>query len=212
MGREFLDVFEEWASSYDEAVTGHDPQYRDVFERYDTILGEVAQLAEGSVLEFGVGTGNLTEKIIEKGQHVIGIEPSEPMRKLAKEKLPDLPLQEGDFLSFPTVDEPIHSIVSTYAFHHLTKEEKQEAIANFFSLLEEGGKVVFADTVYESEPAEQQIKQEAEEKGYHDLLEDLNREYYPHLEELRQLFTESGFHFEAMQRNKFVWIFVAEKQ
>src|SRR5699024_5442347 len=120
MGREFLKVFEEWASSYDESVSGDDPQYRDVFDGYDTILDEVAQLSEGTVLEFGLGTGNLTRKILAKGQPVIGIEPSEPMRNVAKEKLPELEIHEGDFLAFPLPDQPIDTIVSTYAFHHLT--------------------------------------------------------------------------------------------
>ncbi|WP_018933624.1 class I SAM-dependent DNA methyltransferase [Gracilibacillus lacisalsi] len=211
MGREFLEVFEEWASTYDEAVTGHDPQYRDVFEGYDTILKEVAQLAEGTVMEFGVGTGNLTEKVLAKGLPVIGIEPSDPMRELAKEKLPQLDLYEGDFLEFPLPNKPVNTIISTYAFHHLTKAEKNKAVAKFYSLLANGGRVVFADTVYENEQAEQQIKQEAHELGYHDLLEDLNREYYPQLEEIRELFEQNGFHFEAKKRNKFVWLFVAEK-
>lgn len=211
MGREFLEVFEEWASTYDEAVTGHDPQYRDVFQGYDTILDEVAQLAEGTVMEFGVGTGNLTKKMLNKNVNVIGIEPSAPMRELAKEKLPDVKLLEGDFLEFPLPDKPIDTIVSTYAFHHLTKEEKNRAIGKFYTLLTNGGRVVFADTVYENQEAEQKIKQEAKELGYHDLLEDLNREYYPQLDDLRQLFGRNGFRFEARQKNKFVWLFVAEK-
>ncbi|MGN8644731.1 class I SAM-dependent methyltransferase [Gracilibacillus sp. HCP3S3_G5_1] len=211
MGREFLEVFEEWASTYDEAVTGHDPQYRDVFQGYDTILDEVAQLAKGTVMEFGVGTGNLTKKMLNKNVNVIGIEPSAPMRELAKEKLPDVELLEGDFLEFPLPDKPIDTIVSTYAFHHLTKEEKNRAIGKFYTLLTNGGRVVFADTVYENQEAEQKIKQEAKELGYHDLLEDLNREYYPTLDDLRQLFERNGFRFEARQKNKFVWLFVAEK-
>ncbi|SHM49873.1 class I SAM-dependent DNA methyltransferase [Gracilibacillus kekensis] len=212
MGREFLEVFEEWASSYDEAVTGHDPQYRDVFEGYDTILSEVAQLSIGKVMEFGVGTGNLTEKIVAKGLAVVGVEPSAPMRQLAKEKLPQLELFEGDFLDYPLPKEQVDTIVSTYAFHHLTKEEKNIAITKFHSLLTDGGRVVFADTVYEDKQAEKLIKQEASRKEYYDLLEDLNREYYPYLEELQQLFKQNGFSFEAKQRNKFVWLFIAKKQ
>lgn len=212
MGREFLEVFEEWATSYDESVTGGDPQYRDVFDGYDTILEEVAQLSKGTVLEFGVGTGNLTEKIVAKNLTVIGIEPSEPMLELAKEKLPDTELHEGDFLEFPEPAQKVDTIVSTYAFHHLTNEEKNQAIAKFHDLLSVGGRVVFADTVYENNEAEQAIKEEAMEKGYLDLVEDLNREYYPNLEDLKNFFINNGFQFEAKQRNKFVWLFVAEKQ
>ena len=33
MGREFVDIFDEWIYSYDASVAGEDPEYRDVFER-----------------------------------------------------------------------------------------------------------------------------------------------------------------------------------
>ncbi len=62
-----MDVFEEWASSYDDAVTGNDPQYRDVFEGYDTILNEVAKLTVGNVLEFGgLGQGTFRQSSSQK--------------------------------------------------------------------------------------------------------------------------------------------------
>ena len=32
MGREFVNIFDEWADSYDASVTGNDPEYKDVFE------------------------------------------------------------------------------------------------------------------------------------------------------------------------------------
>ncbi|GAA0300396.1 putative AdoMet-dependent methyltransferase [Gracilibacillus halotolerans] len=212
MGREFLDVFEEWASSYDEAVAGEDPQYRDVFDKYDTILDTVANVAEGNVLEFGVGTGNLSEKLVQKNLQVFGIEPSNPMREIAQEKFPELSIEEGDFLNFPIPATEINSIVSTYAFHHLKDEEKEQAIQKFHDVLVPNGKVIFADTVYETEKTKQDIHEEAKTKGYTDLLHDLQTEYYPLLEDLRAMFERSGFRFEAKQLNKFVWLFVAEKQ
>lgn len=81
MGREFLGLFEQWAESYDRSVEGGDEQYRDVFAGYDRILNTVADKAGRVVLEFGVGTGNLTKKLLERGKTVYGIEPSAPMRK-----------------------------------------------------------------------------------------------------------------------------------
>lgn len=212
MGREFLDVFEEWASSYDEAVAGEDPQYKDVFNKYDTILDTVANEAEGNVLEFGVGTGNLSEKLVQRNLHVFGIEPSDPMREIAQEKFPELSIEEGDFLEFPIPTTEINSIVSTYAFHHLKDEEKEKAIQKFHEVLAPNGKVIFADTVYETEKTKQEIHDEAKAKGYTDLLHDLQTEYYPLLEDLRGMFERSGFSFEAKQLNKFVWLFIAEKQ
>ena len=59
-----MSLFDEWSDSYDQAVTGHDPEYMEVFHDYNGILKEVASKAVGFVIEFGVG-GNLTEKLIQ---------------------------------------------------------------------------------------------------------------------------------------------------
>ena len=61
MGREFIELFEDWADYYDDTVTGHDDEYREVFKGYEEILDRVVNISCGYVLEFGVGTGNLTD-------------------------------------------------------------------------------------------------------------------------------------------------------
>ena len=86
MGREFLHVFEEWANTYDNTVMGNDLEYREVFRNYESILQEVVNLVVGKVLEFGAGTGNLTEKLSAQGYDVIAVEPSKSMRAVAKDK------------------------------------------------------------------------------------------------------------------------------
>ncbi|WP_093216723.1 class I SAM-dependent DNA methyltransferase [Sediminibacillus albus] len=212
MGREFVDLFDKWAGSYDESVTGHDPQYRAVFDKYDTILNEVTNHAEGNVLEFGVGTGNLSKKLMDAGHTVIGVEPSQAMREATAEKFPDLTVFDGDFLSYPDLDVPISTIVSTYAFHHLTDEEKGRAIKGFSKLLPKGGKVVFADTAYKSQEEKDKIHQLAKDNGYQDLLYDLTTEYYPMVDVLKDLFEDNGFYVTFKQMNEFVWLMVADKQ
>src|SRR5690606_3665750 len=134
-------------------------------------------LAISPVVEFGVGTGNLTEKLLARGLQVTGIEPNEAMRQVTAEKLPDLTLVDGDFLQF---DDKIEAktFVSTYAFHHLTDEEKAQAFRLYAEKLPAGGKVVFADTVFESLQAKQQKVDFEASRGYVNLVEDLNREYY----------------------------------
>ncbi|WP_040376058.1 class I SAM-dependent DNA methyltransferase, partial [Peribacillus psychrosaccharolyticus] len=129
MGREFIELFKEWSKSYDDTVEGNDIEYQEVFKHYDRILESVASRAYGHVLEFGVGTGNLTQRLLDAGLSVTGVEPSEPMRAKALEKLPEgTNLVDGDFLDFP-VPEQVDSIVSTWAFHHLTDEENALAFA-----------------------------------------------------------------------------------
>jgi putative AdoMet-dependent methyltransferase len=213
MGREFLELFETWANSYDESVGGQDEQYREVFAGYEVILNTVVNKSGNVVLEFGVGTGNLTKKLLDAGKTVYGIEPSAPMREKAFEKLGEhVSIQDGDFLQFPVPQEPIDTIVSTYAFHHLTDEEKAQAIANYGKLLHKGGKIVFADTAFADEEAFQQTINEAIERGFHNLAEDLQREYYTTLDALERMFKAGGFSVEFSRLNKFVWLMEAVKQ
>ncbi|MBO1914093.1 methyltransferase domain-containing protein, partial [Microvirga sp. 3-52] len=112
MGREFIDIFDEWIDSYDASVAGKDPEYRDVFEGYDEILADVANKSSGTVLEFGTGTGNLTAKLVDKGLTVIGIEPNDAMRQLTSERFPTLKIIDGDLLDFEVDGLLIDTIVS----------------------------------------------------------------------------------------------------
>ncbi|WP_339228882.1 class I SAM-dependent methyltransferase [Oceanobacillus sp. FSL K6-2867] len=212
MGREFIELFEEWAEDYDKSVVGEDPQYAEVFVNYDAILNEVVEQSVGRVLEFGVGTGNLSKKLLQAGHDIIGIEPSKEMRTIAKKKIPGLTILDGDFLIYPTPAEKIETITSTYAFHHLTDEEKAIATKQFAELLPPNGKVVFGDTMFKTEAdKEMQIKY-AMEKRHYDLAEDLNREYYPTLDTMKNAFEKHGFDVSFRQMNNFVWVLTASKK
>ena len=211
MGKEFIEIFEQWADSYDATVTGQTIEYVDVFLNYKELLEEVANRAKGHVLEFGVGTGNLTQNLIDKGHYVTGIEPSSAMRKIANEKLGDqVSIFDGDFLDFPEIE--VNTIVSTYAFHHLTNQEKETAFTLYGNLLKNDGKIVFADTMYESEGAYEKAIENALAKGFLNLAEDLQREYYPTIPILKKMFLKNGFQATFERWNDFVWIMEAVKQ
>jgi len=212
MGREFLEIFEEWAADYDNTVVGNDPQYAKVFENYDAILDEVVRQSSGTVAEFGVGTGNLTNKLMQAGHLVIGIEPSHAMRNIASRKFPTLQLFDGDFLNYPEFPEKVDTIVSTYAFHHLTDDEKVTAIKQFSEILSSGGKIVFGDTMFQKD-AEKQLKiDEALKKGFNNLAEDLQREYYPTIDTMRNAFEINQFDVSFKPMNDFVWVLIANKK
>jgi putative AdoMet-dependent methyltransferase len=211
MGREFLELFEQWADYYDDTVLGHDEEYKEVFLHYNRILEEVVKRSKGHVVEFGVGTGNLTSKLLDLGLEVTGIEPSSAMRKIANEKLGErVQVLDGDFLSFPEV-KPIDTFVSTYAFHHLTDTEKEQAIENYGKSLTTGGKIVFADTMYESEEAYKGAISDALSKGFLNLATDLKTEYYTTIPILRAILEKHGFQVHFDRCNDFVWILEAEK-
>ncbi|MBS4189502.1 class I SAM-dependent methyltransferase [Bacillus sp. FJAT-49705] len=206
MGREFLELFEKWADSYDETVAGTDIEYREVFKGYQLILDHVAEHSYGHVLEFGSGTGNLTEKLVRKGLKVTAIEPSHAMREISLEKLKGKAnILDGDFLSFPVIS-PIDTIVSTYAFHHLTDVEKAKAIAKYAKLLKTGGKIIFADTMYPSIAEYEKAIEDAKSANFLALAKDLQSEYYPTIPFLQKITEENGFLVTFQRCNDFVWI------
>ncbi|MCH5586081.1 methyltransferase domain-containing protein [Shimazuella sp. AN120528] len=213
MGREFLDIFEGWAEQYDSSVSGQDEEYKEVFEQYEAILQDTAKLAFGNVLEFGTGTGNLTMKLLNNNLNIYGIEPSKPMRDLAIEKLGNrIPIKDGDFLQFPKPDVQIDSIVSTYAFHHLTDIEKEEAVEKYSKFLQSGSKILFADTMFENEKSYIDTIKHAKQRGFHNLAEDLQREYYTTIPVLRNMFEKHGFDVTFTRYNHFVWLLNATKK
>ncbi|SEO16445.1 putative AdoMet-dependent methyltransferase [Amphibacillus marinus] len=212
MGREFLGLFDKWADDYDNTVSGLDNEYHDVFLHYDQILDQIVKQATGVVVEFGSGTGNLTKKLHDANMQVIAIEPSPAMRAKASEKIPTINIYDGDFLNFPAFDKEIDTIVSSYAFHHLTDAEKQEAIVKYNQLLPVNGRVVFADTLFQDETKKQAAIEKAESNLAYNLAQDLRTEYYPLLETLRKIFIEAGFSVSFQQMNDFAWIIFAEKK
>lgn len=212
MGREFLEIFEDWADSYDSFVEGQDPQYEEVFRGYDRILSDIVAKCGNYVLEFGVGTGNLTRKLLDGGKIVFPIEPSPQMCDLAKAKLGSaVQIHDGDLLVFPLPPHRVDAIVSSYVFHHLNDSEKAEAARCYFGLLPMGGKVIFADTMFESEAVRRQAIEKAHTSGFADLKTDLEREYYPLVPDMARIFESAGFTVAFTQYNDFVWIMEATK-
>ncbi len=214
MGREFLEVFEGWANSYDQTVTGHDVEYREVFLRYEDILNDVVRKSGLSVLEFGVGTGNLTQKLLDENKKVYGVEPSEPMREIALEKLQNysLTIEDGDFNVFNKPADKIDTIVSTYAFHHLNDSEKNQAFSQYSNILKKGGKIVFADTMFENKEEYTMTIQSATQNGFLNLAKDLETEYYTTIPVLQENAERNGFTVEFTRFNHFVWVMEATKQ
>lgn len=210
MSEQFNELFDAWAESYDDTVHGGDLEYREVFRNYEMILRKISDCARGFVIEFGVGTGNLTKKLLENGLEVVGIEPSENMRKIAGQKLPKMKIMKGNFLSFPTPDKKVDTIVSSYAFHHLTDLEKEQAIKLYTRILATRGKIIFGDTIFENKEKKEEAYLQAKNKEYHRLAKDLKTEYYTTIPQMKEILHKYGFTTKFEQINNFVWIMEAQ--
>src|SRR5690625_6723140 len=120
MADQFIKLFDRWSAEYDDSVAGNDVEYKKVFEFYDDILSLIAFRSHGNIIEFGVGTGNLTKKLIDQGHQVLGVEPSSKMREIAQKKVPKVKVNEEHFLNYPHTEFEVKSITISYAFHHIT--------------------------------------------------------------------------------------------
>lgn len=199
--------FDGWARSYDKDVMEDRGQLK-IYKNYEEILNRVFRTAtdnfskESSVLEIGVGTGNLAEKLLCNEYNIIGIDQSREMLNVAKEKFPNLKLRLGDFLKIPFENNTFDIIVSTYAFHHLNNEEKAVAINELLRVLKEQGKIVIGDLMFENEQEKNNM--------YKDLtrgqIAEIEDEYYSDISFLKKEFEKYNKKLSAYRVDELNWI------
>lgn len=210
----FNALFDDWADDYDETIEAKDGEYAEVFKNYNEILNEtvkhISKYKGASVIDIGSGTGNLANVASKIGYNVIGIEPNSKMLNIASSKYPFIKFLPGTFLSLPIENNSVDAIINSYAFHHLTDEEKIDAVVLFKSKLKKDGIVIVADTMYQSEEAKELLIKEAEDNNYTSLLNDLNTEFYTTHKVLSEIFEDEGFKVSYIQMNRYVWILTAK--
>lgn len=207
---EFMNVFKEWADVYDDTVfnQGEDNEYQDVFAGYESMLNNAVSNASGRILEIGAGTGNLTQRLKAAHDSVIAIDPSEEMRTIANHKLGET-VYDGHFLSIPS-EGPFDTIISTFAFHHLTDEMKQQAFEYMKLFLSNEGKIVMIDTVFDSPTTKQQFVEKYTALGHLNLVEDLNTEYYTYVEEINRMVESLNGKVQWDKQNDFAKLMVIQ--
>lgn len=149
--------FDLWANDYDQTVQVSEESNLYPFAGYkkvlNTIFNEVMQKTESTILDIGFGTGVLASKLYDHGHRVDGVDFSAEMMAIAASKMPMANLIEWDisnglpeFVQEKTYD----SIISTYALHHLTDEEKVVFIQKLLPLISENGKIFIGDIAFQT--------------------------------------------------------------
>lgn len=210
----FNALFDDYAEKYDEIVTIQDGDLKDIYSNYNEILNEtvrhISKFENAKVIDIGSGTGNLTAAADKAGYDVIGIEPNLKTRTKAIEKYPDLKFESGTFLSLPIDDNSLDAIISTYAFHSLTDEEKIEAIEGFKNKLKDNGTIVIADVSFPDEKIRKEGIDELEKDNNKALVNELKGEYPVIQDKIKEKFESLGFTVSFQQLNKYVWILTAD--
>ena len=205
--------FDRWALTYDDDMRKGDDSDDWIFAGYYGVLDKVVEYCEldkynnPSILDIGVGTGNLSSNFLKKDLNITAIDPSEKMREICKSKYPDLEVLKGDFLDIPLPPQSIDIIVSTYALHHLTPEEKETSISLMKNLVKPKGRIVIADLMFKNSSEERRIIQSLKNSGQADTIDE--DEYPAHFEEIDKVFISEGFTFYGEQLTESIWILCA---
>ena len=131
---------------YDDHVADESNPVRDGYTAtLDWVIDNAAVGRDDVVVDLGTGTGNLAARL---GPHarLVCVDVSTGMLAVAKTKLP--PATEyvvADLLEFVDLAPECDVVMSTYAIHHLTPDEKIGLLDGLYSRLRPGGRIAIGD-------------------------------------------------------------------
>lgn len=188
--------FDNWAGEYDEDIA-RSKGYP--FEGYYNVLAYVHDMIKISnqtkILDIGIGTGQLTSELYKKGGQVYGIDFSEKMLELAREKMPGAVFYQFDFnngVPEELKDMKFDYIVSSYAIHHIDDKQKIKFIKELKSILKDKGIIILADVAFETRNALESCKENAGKEWDDD-------EVYMVANEIESEINREGFTTEYVQ-------------
>lgn len=195
--------FDEWAADYDAGVT---VEVGYPFDGYRAVLQTVIDLAAPrpgqSVLDLGIGTGNLAQRFAQLGCAIWGLDFSPKMLALARQKLPQAVLGEVDLRAAwpPAFQRRFDAIVSGYTFHHFLLEEKLQLVERLLDdHLAPGGRLIIADVAFNDAAAEDALRQ-----AMGDAWED---EYFWLADETTQAMARAGISTQYAQISSCAGVF-----
>lgn len=203
------------AADYDNDVRNEaDPirtGYRDVLRW----VVRKAQIAPSSrVLELGSGTGNLSELIASCGE-LVSVDVSENMEAVAKLKVRHLTNRrfiKADILEVFTKEiGKFDAVISTYAVHHLTDQEKQQLFALVFDRLLLGGRAVFGDLMVLNSSEKEEKIQQYFAKGDQATAQAIRKEFFWSLESAIGDLERLGFKARAKRFSDLSYGVIAQK-
>ena len=131
--------FDKYADSYDAGLKGTKSA-----RFYDDLIREVEINTGDSVLDVGCGTGTVLSYIASKTDiKGFGLDISEKMLDIAREKNPGFEFVSGDCASLPYCDESMDVIMACMAYHHFPDQKRfrEEALR----VLKPGGRLYICD-------------------------------------------------------------------
>jgi tRNA (cmo5U34)-methyltransferase len=153
--------FDLMADQYDELFITHMHAYDATHEMILSMLPFSLPFSPQTsmrVLELGVGTGNLTQKLLDRFPRVtaVGYDLSGEMLARARAKLAvageRVQLHQGD-ISKVAFEGPFDAVISAIAVHHVPPPDKPALFQRLYDVLRPGGVLVLGDAFQAATPA-----------------------------------------------------------
>ncbi len=151
------ELFDNWADRYNPAKDERFP-----FIGYNNVLDTIVQKANpgpgNTILDIGIGTGNLAQRFLSHNCGLWGIDFSTEMLARAANLLPNATLVQANILAEPwpsQLDRKFDVIVSAYTFHEFQDTSKVQLLKRLIhNHLNPNGKIVIGDIAFPTEQAE----------------------------------------------------------
>lgn len=180
-----------------------------LFENYDEILEETRRRIKNHngtyILDIGCGTGNLCGKL-DSTYNIVGIDKNHEMLERAKEKYKHIKFRVGNFLESPFKKSYADIVVSTFAFHGLTPEEKKTAIKNMLKYIKPNGKIIIVDYMFSSSEEKEKYKQYFISQNKEDLWNFISSKNYSIIEYLKEYTNNLNCKISVDHIINFTWI------
>ena len=176
--------FSEKAAEYDDDAS---PEY---LACCDLVVDHAAPGPDDVVLDLGTGTGAIALALAPRARRVVGRDISEGMLDRAREKAREQGVENVEFgygeFRAPGYEEPVDIVTSNFALHHLSDDEKREAVGVIAALAPR--KLVLGDVMFFGEP-------DPDEPFYSPEVDDPAT-----VGTLADIFTDCGFALTAVER------------
>ena len=198
-----------WAENYDQDVQN---EIHPIRAGYDETLSWVIEHARISatdtVLDLGVGTGNLSARIAACA-NLTCVDLSTKMVEQARPKLAHLAnvqFVQDDVLTYMAGDAPaFDAIISTYTIHHLTEAEKQRFLGDVVAHLKPGGSCVFGDLMSADQAQEAKLIEHFRASETPDVAEDIDEEFFWYVDSAVERLSALGLDVDVKRFSTLSW-------